>query len=225
MNSNALRISFWLAFHAIRDAALRDSLLTDVQQCRRADGSLDVTALVQKPRLQSAFAEVCRYYVAIALPRVVKKSDLTFGDYTIPEGQTVVMLNREPGFNDEAWATVGREQRSPLAKFDPERFLVAQGVTEANSHASSNGKGLAFSLDRLGGCWLPFGGGHRMCPGRHFAKAEILVMFSMLFTGYELEFLGSVDDVKPDMRWYPIGALLPTKKVPFRIRKRATRQA
>lgn len=221
LNSNVLRLSFWLVLHTICDANLRARLLAEVERCcsssrDASNGScrtIDAVALAQQPRLQSVFAEVCRYYVAVALPRVVQHAPLRLaGGYAVPAGGTVVVFSRDPGFNDEAWAAAGRPQQRLLAEFDPERFLVAAQEEEQKMED-------CYSMEKLSGCWLPFGGGQRMCPGRHFAKSEILVAFATLFLRYELELVG--DNVRPDMRWYAIGALLPTRKVPFRIRKRA----
>ena len=214
-----MRAIFWFIFHALRDIPLQTRLLAEAQQCRQADGLFDVTALAQKPRLQSAFAEVCRYYVAIAISRTVTTPGLHLGEWTIPAGQTLSVFGREAAFNDEAWAFVGRPQEKPLANFDSERFLFAQG---ADMMAGTDD--IAFSLEGLAGCWLPFGGGQRMCPGRHFAKVEMLGTFAILFTRFELELMSTrtVDDVKPDMKWYPTGTLPPTNRVPFRIRKKTT---
>lgn len=77
-----------------------------------------------------------------------------------------------------------------------------------------------FSLEGVAGCWLPFGGGQRMCPGRHFAKSEMLGTFAMLLSDYDLELSGDMDGIRPDMRWYPTGTLPPMGKVPFRIRRK-----
>lgn len=228
LNSSLLPVSFWMSFHAVRDGALRNSLLAEARRCRRADGTLDAAALVQQPRLQSAFAEVCRYYVALALPRVVRRADLQVGGVTVKAGQTVAVFSRDVGFNDEAWAAAGRPQQTPLSEFEPGRFLSPSEEEQKKKKKKKEEEGegsssspVVFSLDRLAGCWLPFGRGQRACPGRHFAKAEILVAFSMLFTRYELELSGDADSVRPDMRWYPIGVPPPTGKVPFRIRKKA----
>lgn len=196
---------------------MQSRLLAEAQQCRKSDGLFDVTALAQKPRLQSAFAETCRYYVAIAISRTVNAPGLNLGEWTIPAGQTLSVFGREAAFNDEAWALVGRPQEKPLANFHAERFLVAP-----EAYAAAGTDDVAFSLDGLAGCWLPFGGGQRMCPGRHFAKVEMLGTFAMFFSKFELELMStkSLNDVKPDMKWYPTGTLPPTNKVPFRIRKK-----
>lgn len=37
-----------------------------------------------------------------------------------------------------------------------------------------------FSLDGLNGSWIPYGGGFRACPGRHFAKREILMTLAVM---------------------------------------------
>lgn len=179
-----------------------------------------MTALARKPRLQSAFAEVCRYYVAIAISRTVNTPGLDLGEWTIPAGQTLSVFGREAAFNDEAWELVGRPQEKPLANFDAERFLLAPGADTAAGKAD-----VAFSLEGLSGCWLPFGGGQRMCPGRHFAKVEMLGTFAILLTKFELELMSTenMDNVKPDMNYYPTGTLPPTNKVPFRIRKRSAK--
>lgn len=64
-----------------------------------------------------------------------------------------------------------------------------------------------------------------MCPGRHFAKVEMLGTFAMFFTKFELELTmtENMGDVKPDMNYYPTGTLPPTNRVPFRIRKRSVK--
>jgi cytochrome P450 len=198
-------------FRALEDASLRDRLLAEAEQCRRdPTGPFDVAALGQQPLMQSVFAEVCRYYVAIAIARTIDGADVKLsGGWTLPVGHTIAIFNRAPALSDEVWAEAGRKGR-PMAEFDPERFLVEDGQGKKE-----------FSLDGLAGCWLPFGGGQRMCPGRHFAKTEMLGTCAMLFTRYELELVGNVGEVEPDMRWYPTGTLPPNKQVPFRIRKRA----
>lgn len=178
--------------------------------------------------------------------------DFTLDGLRVQKNQTLMIFSRPPGLNEEAWLAAGRRSTSPLLEFQADRFLVPrvstsvspspsakgdpqkagsdknkiaggdlQDKVEAQSSASSENE-YEFSLDGLAGLWLPYGGGQRMCPGRHFAKAEVLSTFALLFSRFELELHGSVDagEVAPDLRWVPTGALPPASKVPFRMRRR-----
>ena len=60
-----------------------------------------------------------------------------------------------------------------------------------------------------------------MCPGRHFAKQEMIATFAMLCTAYDIE-LRTEEGFKPepDLTYFPFGGLPPKGKIPFRIRRR-----
>lgn len=88
---------------------LRTQVLVEAHQWRRADSPLDVAALTQKPRLQSAFAEVCRYHVAIVVTRTLIAPGLKLGEWITSAGDRVSVFGREAAFNDEAWKLVGRD--------------------------------------------------------------------------------------------------------------------
>ncbi|KAJ4424430.1 hypothetical protein N0V82_000952 [Gnomoniopsis sp. IMI 355080] len=211
VNSNVLRAIFWFLLHAVQDRNLQARLLSEVRKCRRPNGVFDVEALSQQPRLQSAFAEVCRFYVAIGITRTVKHSDLKLGAWVVPVGETLAIFSRTAAFSDEAWAALGHRPGRPLSVFDAERFLVPPNPDTAGASADD----LVFSLEGAAGCWLPFGGGQRKCPGRHFAKSEMLGTFAMLLTKYEVELSDStkMGDIKPNLRWYPTGTLPPKSKI------------
>jgi cytochrome P450 len=73
--------------------------------------------------------------------------------------------------------------------FDPARFLVDDPET---------GK-MKFSTAGLTGKFFPFGGGHYMCPGRTFAKQEVLSAVAVLLLNFDIEF---VEFVKPSGSGY-----------------------
>lgn len=77
-------------------------------------------------------------------------------------------------------------------------------------------------MEGLSGAWLPFGGGSRQCPGRNFAKQEIILSFALIATMFDIELLEGTkkDSMQPDMKYYGLGTLPPKGKVPFRIRRR-----
>ena len=77
-----------------------------------------------------------------------------------------------------------------------------------------------FSINGLNGAYIPIGGGAGICPGRHFARHEVVCTLAS-FALYDIELRVSKGwEPKMNMRYYPLGALPPKNKVPFRIRRR-----
>lgn len=71
--------------------------------------------------------------------------------------------------------------------------------------------GPEFSMSGMTGLWIPYGGGPRACPGRHFAKREIMVTCALMISMFDVEILADEE---------ALGTLRPADKVPFRIRRR-----
>lgn len=148
--------------------------------------------------------------------------------YRIPKGEPMVIFTRHPALHEESWTLAGRSvtKASKLDQFQAERFLMPRGSADniaGDEKATPDylrGDKYEFSLDGLAGLWLPYGGGQRMCPGRHFAKAEIISTTAVLISQYDLELVDAdTFHAKPDMRWFPTGGLPPDCKVPFRMRR------
>lgn len=174
---------------------------------------MDIDGLGKKPLLQSTYAEVLRLRVSILVSRMAEFGDISFSDYAIRRNEFVLMPTDGLHFNEAAWRRAGRpSNNAPLSGFDARRFLVQSDAGPPE-----------FSTDGLAGLWIPFGGGERMCPGRHLAKLEMILTYAYLFSKYDLE-LGHVDteSVQCDMRFAPFGALPPNRQVPFRIRRKTS---
>lgn len=137
-------------------------------------------------------------------------------------------------FDENAWVRSGRAPKAPLDQFDAERFLinsnsalwessedeVRSGITTADSLTGPRDR--QFSLAGLTGIWTLFGGGDRMCPGRHYAKTEMIATFALLFNKFDLELLvADPSEVRPNMRFAPFGSRPPTCAVPFRLRRKS----
>lgn len=128
-----------------------------------------------------------------------------------------------PTRNQDAWAARPHTLTRPLEEFWAYRFLEP---SDGNEDFTAPPRDAArFSLHGLEGCWLPFGGGQRMCPGRHFAKNEILGTFALLFTRYDLQLIDSnqAKVVKPDHRRVLLVGLPPSSKVSVRLRAKCGR--
>jgi cytochrome P450/nitrite reductase/ring-hydroxylating ferredoxin subunit len=95
--------------------------------------------------------------------------DTALGDYHISEGTTVIILPRLPAIDQTNFV-------EPLA-FRPQRWMEHQsGAHEVSANA-------------------PFGSGPRMCPGRSLALLEMKAFLSMLYKSFQVERVGSAEDV------------------------------
>lgn len=213
-NANAVRAVFWYIFESFKDLELQESLRTELRDCLKPTGDFDVPKFSTKPLLQSTYAEVLRLRVATTMTRTNEDDNFKLGpDYTIDKNMTMTIFSSITAHNRQAWETARPESvAEPLDEFWPERFIVQKSNKDAK-----------FSVEGLTECWMPYGGGQRMCPGRHFAKNEIIGTLGLLLELFECELvdLQRAERVKPDKRWVPYGTLPPTKKVAVRLRRRA----
>lgn len=204
-----------------------NNMLAESATCNKSDGTIDINKLNEQPFVQSACAEVLRLRVAISMVRSNEFKDVHLGEYRIPKQMTMLLFSRMAALNRDAWAvvrpsTLGR----PLEEFWAERFLVqVESSSTSNNQSAPSAAAKTerqFSLDGLAGCWIPFGGGQRMCPGRHFAKHEIIGTFALMFQMFDIEVVNAqqAKTLEPDLRWAPYGGLPPAGQLQVRMRRR-----
>ncbi|CAI7633730.1 unnamed protein product [Penicillium crustosum] len=213
-NANAVPAVFWYILESFKDLELQENLKIELQGCLKPEtGDLDIPKFSTKPLLQSTYAEVLRLRVTTTTIRTNEDANFRLdSDYTIGKNIIMTIFSSVTAYNRQAWAATRPESvAKPLDEFWPERFLVQKD------------KDAKFSLEGLAECWMPYGGGHRMCPGRHFAKNEIIGTLGLLLELFECELVDvqQAEQVRPDTRWAPYGTLPPTKKVAVRLRRRA----
>jgi cytochrome P450 len=197
--------TFWLLFEILSDADLYNRAKDALDTTRYPDGSLDSTKLINHPLFQSAYAEVLRLHTASMLTRTVKKTH-ELDSWTLKRDQTVVVSSHVE-HHSAYWNDVDSSGRSrPADTFWAERFLTPEGQ---------------FSLDGKQGRYMPYGMGEHMCPGRHFAKYEMLLTFAVFVDRFEIE-LESPKGWRPenDLSRYGFGAVHPKQKVEAKIRLR-----
>ncbi|KAI0846352.1 cytochrome P450 [Daldinia vernicosa] len=226
-NGNAVPCIFWFIYEALRHQSLQEQMVAEVTSCMKS-GELDITSLSAQPLLQSVYAEVLRLRIATGVARVSEFGAFNLDGYHIKEGQPIIIFSRPAALNEETWARAGKSvsETAPLDEFYAERFLVSMGDGDQRKNTTSSTSASAetkysFSLNGLAGSWIPYGGGQRMCPGRHLAKGEMIGTFAVLFTQYDIELTAPHSPkIESDLKWFPVGALPPVGKVPFRIRSR-----
>ncbi|KAL4916491.1 cytochrome P450 [Aspergillus aurantiobrunneus] len=213
-NANAIISATWVLLHIVSNRDLYHRLQPEFDRAMtRSDSDpsgpaqCDVTVLTSSPLLQSVYAEVLRLRVALLLNRTPTQGAAQLGPWKLERGRFIVMSTQHAARNEAAWAAHTQDGKHPVDEFWAERFLDKDGQ---------------FSVDGLGGgAWIPYGGGAFMCPGRHFAKQEMLGSVAVLLAHYELELEVPDGWIPPvNRRFYGVGAMPPAETVPFRIRRR-----
>ncbi|KAF2439200.1 cytochrome P450 [Karstenula rhodostoma CBS 690.94] len=178
--SNATPAAGWLLLHILSPTSapdFRPRVMQELHSCKCSDGSVDIPALTRLPLLNSAFHEVLRLYVDLLVVRQVDNS-VALGTHYVRKGEQIMaptwMTHRNAAFFDRPEV------------FDPERFLTTDPET---------GK-LGYSATGLGAKYFPFGGGHYMCPGRVFAKQEVLGTIAVLLLNFDITFTNFVKHSK-----------------------------
>ncbi|NGO06298.1 cytochrome P450 [Streptomyces sp. HC44] len=116
--------------------------------------------------------------------------DDEIGGYRIPAGSNMLinsyLLHRHPDFWDEP------------ERFAPERFSPEETAGRPK-HA-----------------YIPFGSGHRICIGKHFALAELILVLTTIARGHRLVMPADAPEVHPD----PLITLHPKGGVHLRLERR-----
>ncbi|KAI0417227.1 cytochrome P450 [Xylaria grammica] len=228
LNANVLPCVFWYIVEAMRRPNILRRLLVDIVTATSPKtGKVDIQKLASQSLTQSMHAEILRLYIAIFTLRHGETGPVRFSGYELNMDQLALIYSRTGALDEKAWILNGRAPRTPLDQFDAERFLVdpddqpdKKGSSTTRGAPVGSGDRRQFSMDGLAGIWLPFGGGDRMCPGRHYAKTEMIVTAALLFNKFDVEFsVADTSAVQPNLRFAPFGSLPPTCALPFRIQR------
>ncbi|KAH8767429.1 cytochrome P450 [Diaporthe sp. PMI_573] len=228
LNANVLPCIYWYIVEAMRRPDLLTRLLADVEKSTLGEaGKVDIQKLGSQPLTQSMLAETLRLYIAIFTLRHGDLGPVQFGGYELKTEDLAIIYSRTGALDAEAWAQSGRRSDIPLEQFDAERFLIdgdSLAIDDQGSDYRAGGR--KFSMDGLAGVWLPFGGGDRMCPGRHYAKTEMMGTLAVLFNKFDVELLmEDTSKVQPNLGFAPFGSLPPTCELPFRMRRKVPRDS
>ena len=218
--SNAIPATSWMLFHIIDDSSLYTEVLAELQTALRdpilkptsitqLSENIDIPKLVSLPLLFAIYTEVLRLYVAVNVSREVKNS-FTLDGHTLKAGRIMMVPSWIGHHDSNYWA-------SP-EKFDPSRFLS----TDEKGQKQFDGK-----LTQ-GGRYFPYGGGAHICPGRLFAKQEILAGVATVLLGFEIEKIGWVNKkekpvsgfAKPALGYVGNGVMAQDRDLMVKIRRR-----
>lgn len=195
------------------DKELLANVRAEAETCRKEGGSgFDIHKLLKSPLLQSVYAEVLRMRVHMLITRIPQYDDIKIHNWVIPRGKMAVLSTTVAHMNPSDWNT-GNENEHPTTKFWAGRFL-SRTPKEDSPHDTTY-------TTKDAGSWFPYGGGPRMCPGRHFAKRDIIFTAAVIATKFDIELGVDVPSLKMDMRGFGLGTMSVQGAVPFRIKRRA----
>ena len=203
-----------------------------------SNAQFDIDKLLRGPLLQSIYSETLRLRIQMYIMRYTDREELRLNQWLFPK-QSIVLVSTVPAQMDENVWNTGKDNAHPINKFWADRFLVypddpsSGPCSKAAAHAKpepSSPQTVAgsvpkaqapkFSLSGTAGHFIPYGGGPRVCPGRHFAKRGIISACAIMATMYDVEILADDKALEMDAAFHGLGGQHPIGKVPFRIRKR-----
>ena len=220
-NANAIPAAGWMALNAFLDPLLLKRARQEVEDCFQDQIStngtrkLDLTKLCSKPLLQSMYAETLRLCAGIVVGRTPRDGPYKLGEWMFPQGDLILLSARTSAMNPEIWNTGSAEEPHPLDSFWADRFIVyphdpKSGPLKNPPPSNAKVQSPEFSMRGLTGAWFPYGGGVTMCPGRHFAKQEMIAGMAVLIASYDIEFKVANDFVpQADFSYFPVSGRFP----------------
>ena len=172
---NATPTVFWLLVYIYSVPGLLEDLRQEVAnvtstemlstQGNRKKHSISVVKLREDcPLLLSTYRETLRLKTNNVYTRWVQEDTFLDDKYLLKQGSIVQVPGASMHADPALWG-------ADVAEFQPRRFIKGEG----NHHQHRPGS------------FRSFGGGTSLCPGRHFALAEILSTAAMFVMRYDME--------------------------------------
>ncbi|ROW04786.1 hypothetical protein VMCG_04891 [Cytospora schulzeri] len=167
--ANTIPSAFWVIYRIFSDPIVLEDCRNEVNRAveHHPDGTstIDLDFIPNScPILLSTYEEVFRFHGLANSVRVVSEDHMLDNKYLVKKGGLIMMSARAQHSNPAVWG-------ENVDEFYHKRFLKQQPGT---------GKRLNPVAFR------GFGGGATLCPGRHFATSEILLLVTMLLLRFDV---------------------------------------
>lgn len=163
------------------------------------------------------YAEVLRMRVHMLITRIPQYDDIKVNNWIMPRGKMAVVSTTVAHMDTKNWNT-GDHEEHPTNKFWAERFLKHDA--QPKDDCPREGPCPAYTTKDVEGSWFPYGGGPRMCPGRHFAKRDIIFTAAVIATQFDIDLGVDIRSLKMDMRGFGLGTMAVQGAIPVKIKRR-----
>jgi hypothetical protein len=222
--SNIVAASALLVFHVASDSELTSRMETEIASTfgKQSLADINLKTLSNKPVLASFYAETLRLYVQTFTLVSAPLRDVPLGKYWLPKNALGIVNSDMAHMDNEFWNTKNGEH--PVSSFWADRFVVdPKDPTSGPSnlaYRSPKTKGTEpyFSTEGLEGSWIPYGGGHLVCPGRFLAKNVMIFTCALLTREFEIEVLSK--ELEFTSRNYGFGISMPKQAIAIRMRRK-----
>ena len=194
---------------------------------------------MELPILKAVYSETLRLYVQAYVMRYTDHEDVQLDGWLIPKCSTIMVATGLAHRNPRVWNT-GENDAHPVDEFWADRFLKYDTnledrqlnkptpptrndynkIRSPESQTMTGHENPQFNSSKSRGQLFLYGGGSRICPGRHFAKRVIMIGCAMMVAMFDVEILAEPNALKIDSRRYGIGVQHPKGKISFRVRRR-----
>ncbi|KAH7235366.1 cytochrome P450 [Fusarium tricinctum] len=233
--ANAIPAISWMILEVVQRPTLLGKVRAEIapfmgglSSSKTSIPDIDIDGLCQQPLVQSIYAEVLRVHNGTVVARVPQVSDFSIAGWTFPKDQPIIISTFDTARKPSVWNQGTPDEPHPVDEFWPERFIIepkdpTSGPTLSQTRlpeTKDDSSKPYFTLDGTAGSWIPYGGGSRMCPGRHFAKKELIVTMAMFLTTFDIELEPRDDWIQNDAKYFMFGVMHPKGPIPARVRRR-----
>jgi cytochrome P450 len=233
-NANAIPAATWFLLELLFDPALEARIRKEFSSALIAPANpshvpvFDINKLCSGPLCQSIYAETLRIRVQVTVQRIAVQ-DINFCGWAIKKDSLISIGSNNEAMDKRIWNTGSDADPHSLGEFWADRFLIypndptsgplkPREAVDIPEKVDDKGEP-RFSLEGLANSWIPFSGAPRLCPGRHFAKQEMISAAAIMLAAFEIE-LKTKQKPENDKTYFGFGTLPPKGKIPCRIRRR-----
>ncbi|KAH7322480.1 cytochrome P450 [Stachybotrys elegans] len=186
LHSSSVPLTSWAIMEAIQDPFLFQSLREEALSCMSKDPTtgemrFDQDKLIKMPLMESIYIECLRTHIYFNVSRLTREPIVVEG-HTIEKDALIQVSTKIAHFDEDVWGVEGH----PASEFWAWRHTNYLDILDEKSPS----KPLEFTMKGRQNSFFPYGGGHVICPGRFFAKQEMILTIALLVTKFEIKMDG-----------------------------------